>query len=325
MAATELKEKTETQGAPLPFRRGVTVVLPTYREAANLPLVVPDIYEALHDRPLEILIVDDDSPDNTWDEVDTLSRLGYPARLWIRYHEKGLASAIFEGIRLASYDHVIVMDADGQHPPELLPAMADALDKCELVAATRRSEGGDDSSFTLSRRLISWGSNLLAMPLCPQTDRTGGYFGLRRSILDGVSLDAIGWKAGLEIFCKARYSSYTELPFEFGERIHGESKASLRHGLAYLGHLAKLYSHKFCLSQLAKFCIVGGSGVVVNLGIQASLVEGAGAYYLIAAAFGIGASMLSNFTLNKLWTFRDKHKADNTRRYVAPQIQREVA
>lgn len=320
---TLLKGKPETQEPPLRFAEGVTVVLPTYKEGANLPFVVPDIYEALHCRPLEILAVDDNSPDDTQDAVNVLATAGYPVRLWIRYHEKGLASAIFEGIRLASYDRVIVMDADGQHPAELLPDMAAALDRCDLVAATRRAGGGNASSFSPLRRLVSWGSNLLAAPLCPQSDRTTGFFGLRRGILDGVGLDAIGWKAALEIFCKANYASYTELPFEFGERIHGESKASLKQGLAYLGHLAKLYSHKFSLGQLVKFCAVGGLGVLVNMAVLTILVEGPRLDYRVAALAGIAIAMLSNFTLNKFWTFRGKPR--QARRYVAPPLAKEIA
>lgn len=291
----------------------VSVVLPTYCEAANLNIIVPDIMDALGADLGEIIIVDDNSPDDTRAVVDRMLRCKFPVQLHVRQHERGLASAIFYGIRAAWYERIIVMDADGQHPPELLPRIAMALNHADLVAATRRSDGGGDGHFGAMRKAISQGFNLLAAPLCPQSDRTGGYFGLRKAILTGVNTDAIGWKAGLEIYVKANYATYTEIPYEFGERWTGESKTRLKHGIEYVHHLSKLYSHKFSLKQLAQFCIVGATGVVVNMAVLTALVEGLGLDYRLGALAGIVLAMVSNFALNKRWTFKDGSKLKRRR------------
>src|SRR3990167_4433272 len=115
---------------------GVTVVLPTYREAMNLSTLIPSIYAVLG-RPLQILIVDDDSQDDTDRIIQYFMDMDYPVSLITRLQERGLASAIFRGITEAVFDRVIVMDADGQHPVSLLPQFVVALETCDLAVGTR--------------------------------------------------------------------------------------------------------------------------------------------------------------------------------------------
>ena len=227
----------------------VSVIVPTYREAENLPLLIPRISAALDRERLrgEIVIVDDASPDDTEAVCRTLS-LTYPVRLLIRRGERGLSGAVLHGIREARGDTVVVMDADLSHPPEAIPELVRAVQPggADFAIGSRYAQGGStDPAWSLYRRLNSWLARLLAQPLTSVHDPLAGFFSFPRARFGEVrALDPVGYKIGLELMVKGGFRKVAEVPIHFRERVHGTSKLTLREQVNYLRHLARLYLFK---------------------------------------------------------------------------------
>jgi dolichol-phosphate mannosyltransferase len=210
---------------------------------------VPRVVAALEQAGLrgEILIVDDDSPDDTEPACKELA-LSYPVRLVIRKGERGLAGAVLHGLRLADSPVLVVMDADLSHPPESIPALVDSIRSgaADFAIGSRYVAGGSTSrDWGLLRRLNSRVATLLARPLTSAADPLAGFFALRRATFDGsAALDPVGFKIGLELLVKCACRRVKEVPIAFHERQHGRSKLSVREQLAFLRHLARLYAYR---------------------------------------------------------------------------------
>ena len=224
----------------------VSVIVPTYCEAENLPLLVPRISAALALAGLrgEILIVDDDSPDGPEAVCNELST-SYPVRLLIRRGERGLSGAVLHGIREARGDVLVVVDADLSHPPETIPVLVRLIQsgEADFAIGSRFTEGGSTSqTWGVYRRLNAWFARLLARPLVSLRDPLAGFFALSRSRFATVrDLDPVGYKIGLELLVKGGFRNVREVPIHFHDRIRGTSKLSLRAQFDYLRHLARLY------------------------------------------------------------------------------------
>lgn len=219
----------------------ISIIIPTYNEKDNLPKLVDQIFAALGAVPGEVVVVDDASPDGTGEVAESL-KARHPVQVVHRKGKLGLASAVLEGFSVAKGDRLCVMDADLSHDPALLPKMAEALDgEAELVIGSRYVKGGGSEGWPLYREMGSRFAILLARPITPVRDATSGYFCFNRSIIDGVMLDPLGFKIGLEIFVKGNYKKAKELPFVFHDRLAGQSKLSKKEILNYLKHLVKLY------------------------------------------------------------------------------------
>lgn len=233
----------------------VSVVVPTYREAANLPLLVPRLADAMARAGLawECVVVDDDSRDGTEAACATLATT-FPVRLVVRRGERGLATAVLAGFREARGDPFVVMDADLSHPPEVVPALVAAVreGRGDLVFGSRAVEGAStDERWGLVRRLNSWVATWLARPLTSAADPMSGFFALSRATLaTAAPLDPVGYKIGLELSVKCVGSRVVEVPIHFADRAHGESKLGVRERLRYLRHLLRLYA--FRLSRRAR-------------------------------------------------------------------------
>ncbi len=295
--------------------RQLSVIVPTFREAENLAVLVPRLSQVFYDYGLdgEILIVDDNSPDDTVDVVRTL-RESYPVRLILRTSERGLSSAVIAGMRAADGEVLLCMDADLSHPPEDVPRLFHAIVSISgssnirprFVIGSRYVVGGStESGWGLGRWLNSKVATVLAWPLTAVSDPMAGFFALRREDFlkaDG-SLDPIGYKIGLELLVKTNTRRTAEVPIEFKNRLHGESKLSLREQLNYLRHLARLYRFRFPkLTRFVSFGFVGASGAIVDLLIFVLLLRaGLGAWPAAVAA--IWMAMTSNFVLNRKLTF----------------------
>ncbi len=228
----------------------VSVIVPTYREAENLPLLVPQVAEALERAGLrgEIVVVDDDSPDDTVPACKELA-VDHPLRLLVRHGERGLAGAVLYGMRQARGDVLVVMDADLSHPPEAIPALVDAVrtGAADFAIGSRYVAGGStDADWGVFRRLNSLAATLLARPLTRARDPLAGFFAIRRARVEGGGpYDAVGFKVGLELLVKCRCRRVKEVPITFHDRRRGASKLTLREQINYLRHLARLYAFRW--------------------------------------------------------------------------------
>jgi len=223
----------------------LSVVIPTYCEAANLPRLVWRLCLALNAAELnaEILIVDDDSPDRTAEICRGLAQ-AFPLRLIVRRGERGLATAVLRGLREARGRALVVMDADLSHPPEAVPRLAAALDAgANFAIGSRYVAGGSvDANWGRFRRLNSKAATLLARGLTPARDPLAGFFALRRETFErACGLAPMGYKIGLELLVKSGAQSVIETPIAFRDRTHGSSKLTLRQQWLYLRHLGRLY------------------------------------------------------------------------------------
>jgi dolichol-phosphate mannosyltransferase len=228
----------------------VSVIVPTYREAENLPVLVRGVAAALGELPggHEIVVVDDDSQDGTEAACAELAR-DYPLRLLVRREERGLASAVIHGLRSARGDYLVVMDADLSHPPETIPALLAPLrdGRADFVIGSRYVPGAStEEGWGAYRWLNSKVATLLAWPLARARDPMAGFFALSRQLFESAAaLDPIGYKIGLELLVKCRCRRVVEVPIHFRNRLHGESKLSLREQVNYLRHLLRLYRFRF--------------------------------------------------------------------------------
>ena len=184
----------------------VSVIVPTYREAENLPSLIPRIAVALSGAAMqgEILVVDDNSPDHTEQACAQLAAK-YPVRLIVRRAERGLSGAVIEGMRQAQGEVLVVVDADLSHPPEMIPDLVRAIeDGAEFAIGSRYvAGGGTDENWGLLRWLNSKAATLLARPLTTARDPMAGFFALNRTTFESAEhLNPIGYKIGLELMVK---------------------------------------------------------------------------------------------------------------------------
>ncbi|MBS7642715.1 MAG: glycosyltransferase family 2 protein [Candidatus Bathyarchaeia archaeon] len=286
----------------------LSVVIPTYMEAENIGLLLVRLRDTLESIDHEVIVVDDDSPDGTADIAEEYGRWYRNVRVIRRTGVRGLASAIIEGISKAYGSYIVVMDADMQHPPELIPTMlAKAEDGYDVVVASRYVRGGGVSRWSIGRRIVSRLATLIARIAIPRVrvlrDPLSGFFLFRKGILEGVSIDPESCKILVEIVAKARDVRIYELPYRFQPRYRGRSKLGLMEWIRYVKHILRLSEYR-----ILKFAIIGVTGIIVNLSILALLIN-----YLpvwISGLIAIETSILSNFIANDLWTFssrRSKH------------------
>ncbi len=254
-----------------PACRGASIIVPTYREAANVKNLTERLFAAMGPtgRPVELILVDDDSRDGIDRVVEELSR-DHPVRLIIRTGERGLSTAVIAGFREAKFDRLVVLDADLQHPPETVPALLDRLDagNCDFVIASRFVEGASIAEdWPGIRRLASLIARWLAYPIAPLTDPMSGFFALHRSTWERADppgeptckqalpvsppgkpvspVNPIGYKIALELYVKGRCRQPGEVPLQFAARAAGESKFGFAEQIRYLRHLTRLYRFRF--------------------------------------------------------------------------------
>lgn len=290
--------------------KALSLVIPTYNERENIVPLVEQIHGALPGYDYEVIFIDDDSQDGTAGAIRELSGR-FPVRCVVRRGKKGLASAVVDGIGYAASDIVGVMDADLQHPPEVIPGLLRAIEGgAEVAVASRYAKGGGCEGWGLTRRVISSVAVLIAHLFLPETravhDPMSGFFMFRKPVVEGVALRPTGYKILLEILARGRYQNLAEVPYRFCTRREGRSKLGVKQQLHYLQHVYSLMSRRQELLRFAKFCLVGGSGVVVNEGILWLLTDFGGLRYYLSSLFAIEASIISNFVLNDYFTFADR-------------------
>ena len=223
----------------------VSLIVPTYNERESIVTLLEQVLEVMSSFDLEILVVDDDSPDATWKAVEDFAKEHPPVRLIRRRSERGLSSAVLEGFARARGELLAVMDADLSHDPERLPSLIEAaLEGADLAVGSRRIRGGGADHWPWYRRLTSEVATRLAQLWCrpPLADPMSGYFVMKRSVLGRLTSQPRprGYKVLLEILCRAEPLTVVELPYIFKDRKQGHSKLSPRVAYEYLCSLWKL-------------------------------------------------------------------------------------
>jgi dolichol-phosphate mannosyltransferase len=250
-----------------------------------------------------------------------------------RDEKKGLVSAIMDGIKSSKGQYILVMDADLSHSPDVIPKMVKELSSpdVDIVVASRYVRGGSIIGWPFKRRLISKGAVKIAkysLPIDKQlTDPMSGYFALKRHIIDNVKIDSAGYKILLEILVKSSDANVKEIPYTFTNRKAGKSKLDNEVIWDYIKAVYHLYRYGrksskatswlarvkkdrtvLFLSKAGRFYTVGASGLLINYIVSVLLFNSSVASlgYIQATIGGIIVSNISNFLLNKVWTFEDR-------------------
>jgi dolichol-phosphate mannosyltransferase len=305
-----------------------SLVIPTFNEAENIPVLLAQLcalFEPVLGDAFELIVVDDDSPDRTWQVALSFAERDPRVRVVRRQGERGLSTAVIRGWQVARGEIIGVMDADLQHPAEVNLALLKEIDHgASLATASRHVAGGGVSDWSMSRRILSRGAQLLGLLILPAvlsrlSDPMSGYFMLRRAAIAGISLDPLGYKILIEVVGRGNVRWIGEVGYVFRERSEGESKVTWRLYDQYLRHLLKLRLATLGRSDFFKFCVVGASGVLVDMGLLFLLSDprmlgmGLTRSKIIAAE----TALISNFIFNDFWTF-----CDIAPRGLGPRVRR---
>ena len=212
------------------------VCVPTYNERANLPLIVPAILE--QDPRLEVLVIDDSSPDGTGELADTIAAANPRVHVLHREAKEGLGRAYLAGFRWAldrGYEFILEMDADFSHDPKFLPLFIEASRQADLVIGSRYKQGVNVINWPISRLLLSLGANQYARMITglPISDSTGGFKCFRREVLAAIDFSRVrsnGYAFQIEMSYRAwrKGCRIVEIPIVFTDRVEGQSKMSKR-------------------------------------------------------------------------------------------------
>jgi dolichol-phosphate mannosyltransferase len=301
----------------------LVIVVPTYNECENVQALIPALEEQLRLLPhaAHILVVDDNSPDGTGAAVRALMQ-SRPNLHLLTGEKQGLGAAYIRGMRHAltalAADLVVEMDADFSHDPADLPRLLKAVEApVDFVIGSRYVPGGSiPSTWAWHRRLNSRGGNLLARyvaGLYRVRDCTAGFRVIRASVLRRIDFAALrvrGYAFQIALLHQAVRlgARVQEIPVHFADRRFGESKLGLRDIIEFL--LNAWWIRLWSARTFIKFCIVGATGVGVNLAAFSGLIA-AGVNPLLASPLAVELSILWNFMLNNAWTFRYRPKAEH--------------
>jgi dolichol-phosphate mannosyltransferase len=298
----------------------LSLVLPTYNEVKNVEEMcrrLTELLDAALGEAYELVVVDDDSPDRTWEVAQRLTLVYPKLRVVRRIGERGLSSAVIRGWQVAKGEVLAVIDADLQHPPEVVLKLWNEVDQgADLAVASRHVEGGGVSDWGMARRILSRGAQALGLLILPSvigrvSDPMSGYFMVRRTALQGVTLHPVGYKILIEILGRGNVRWIAEAPYVFRERTEGESKVTGKLYVEYLRHLLRLRLARFPIDRFLRFAIVGASGVVVDMGLLFLLSDPHTLAWGLTRSKLVGAeaAIINNFLWNDAWTFRDIARA----------------
>lgn len=222
-----------------------SLIIPTYKERENIGKLLSSLSH-LELKDFEVIIVDDNSPDGTAEEVKNLeAKLPLRIKLIERKGKRDLSLSVLEGFKKADGEIMGVMDADLSHPPEIIPKILEELEESDFVVASRKVSGGEIKNWPLKRKITSSLATFLAKTLVPQvSDPLSGFFFFKRKIIEGIKLSPIGYKICLEILVRGRYKTIKEVPFVFEDRRGGKSKLNWKIILKFLFHILKLHLWK---------------------------------------------------------------------------------
>jgi dolichol-phosphate mannosyltransferase len=303
-------------GSETPLQAGLpelSVVVPTFNERDNVTVLYRRLAATLSGIAWEVVFVDDNSPDGTWEVVRGLGQKDSRVRCVRRIGRRGLSGACIEGILASSGPYAAVIDADLQHDETQLPKMVALLrsGEAELVVGSRYIEGGSADSFNKQRA----GASQLATEVARRVlkvevaDPMSGFFMIRRDRFEQLApqLSTQGFKILLDLVATAQGKLRTvEIPYTFGSRQHGESKLDSMVALDFLGLVLAKLTHDVVSLRFLLFAMVGGTGLVVHLATLFVALEIFKEPFAEAQAAGALVAMTSNFILNNFLTYRDQ-------------------
>jgi dolichol-phosphate mannosyltransferase len=224
----------------------LSIIIPTYNEAKNIGLLIERVFAALGSSGIagELVVVDDNSPDGTA-AIASGFKGKYNVVVKKRSGKKGLASAVIDGLASASGEILCVMDADLSHSPHVIPMMYKEIinNNIDLVIGSRLVAGGGSTDWSSGRKAISSVARMLSILLTGVKDSTSGYFMMKKSVIEGVKLNPIGFKIGLEIIVKGNYNKIKEVPIVFLGRVSEKSKLGIKQVVEYLFQVILLYCY----------------------------------------------------------------------------------
>jgi dolichol-phosphate mannosyltransferase len=290
----------------------LSVVVPTYREAPNVPVLFERLKTALEGLPWEMIVVDDDSSDGTADVAYSIAARDSRLRCLRRVGRVGLAGAVIEGWLASSADLVAVIDGDLQHDETILPDMYAALagGTYDLAIGTRVPDAALAGGLSPARQRLSdlgaWFFRAIAGVAV--SDPMSGFFMIRREIVAGLAprLSPDGFKILVDVVLSSDSAPrIVEIPYVFRKRVAGESKLSPLVGLDFLGLVAHHASGGVLPIRFVLFALIGGVGLVVHLAVLSAVIATLGAEdFARAQIAGTIAAMASNFVLNNEITYR---------------------
>lgn len=295
----------------------LTLIVPTMNESGNIQALLERVSGAVSGIPTEVIFVDDSS-DNTPEVIRGLAGKFSGLEINLLHREGaarsgGLGGAVVAGMHMARGAYACVMDGDLQHPPEIIPQLFEKASSgpYDLVAASRRIAQSENTGLSATRTLISKGLDLIARILFPRqlhgvSDPLTGFFLVRLKAIDLAALNPQGFKILMEILVRNPALKKAEIPFHFGERLTGKSKASSKEAYRYLSLLLRMRLGEKTLHFL-EFATVGASGILVNTAALAFFTDVTHIYYLVSAVFATVVSTTWNFALTEAWVFGNRH------------------
>lgn len=283
----------------------ISIIIPTLNERENIKELIERIQKTLNNIEFEIIFVDDGSNDGTIDIINEIRKKYKNIVLLERKKRLGLGSAFMDGLKIAKGKYIVLMDADLQHPPELLIELYNRIKEgYDLVIASRYVKGGKIEGWNVYRKFISSFAILLSHLMLPETknikDTMSGYFIIKRNLLEKFNVtDPYEYKVLLDILVKVNPKKVLEIPYTFSSRKHGKSKLNKRVLFSYINQIIKLFNWK----QFIRFNIVGLSGVFINL-LSLYFFYAFLPFY-ISSLLAIIISILWNFIWNDIWVFRE--------------------
>ncbi|MBD1843603.1 glycosyltransferase [Cyanobacteria bacterium FACHB-63] len=318
----------------------LSLIVPTYNESGNIHRIIRILCDLL-DQALpddyELIVVDDNSPDRTWELAQALMP-DYPhLRVMRRQSERGLSTAVIRGWQASRGRVLGVIDGDLQHPPEVLMKLFSAIAQgADLAVASRHVDGGGVSDWSVVRRFLSRGAQTLGLVILPRvisrvSDPMSGYFMVRRSAIAEQVLNPLGYKILIEVLGRGDIAQVAEVGYVFQEREEGESKVTWKQYKDYIHHLLRLrfstgrlgrISRKldFPLGRFIRFALVGFSGLAVDMGMLYLLYDVLGLGLTRSAILAAELAIVNNFLWNDLWTFRDFSKQQRKRRQIVKRF-----
>ncbi|MEC4806299.1 MAG: glycosyltransferase [Jaaginema sp. PMC 1079.18] len=292
----------------------LSLIIPTYQESENIPIIVHKLSSLLdaviRDR-YELIIVDDNSPDRTWEVAQSLIPKYPQLRVMRREQERGLSTAVIRGWQAAEGEILGVIDADLQHPPETLLKLYREMEQgADLAVASRHVEEGGVSDWSIIRRFLSRGAQVIGLMILPGvvgrvSDPMSGYFMVRRDAIVGKVMNPVGYKILIEVLGRGNIRWIGEAGYVFQERQEGESKVTAKQYVEYIQHLLRLRVARWPLERFWRFGMVGFSGVFIDMGGFYILREILELGLTRSAIFSAEVAIINNFIWNDIWTFGD--------------------